>query len=142
MHPVPVAEGACRRLTAAPPVSAIREAARLAVEAGSLRSVARAIGMSPMGLKHFLEGRRPYSATVRKLNAWYVVHQADSRGFSADAARGALALLLDGVPEPQRARGSALLLDDLRRFHQTVNTRPPDWLEALLAEFRAESGLD
>ncbi|HEX8831800.1 MAG TPA: hypothetical protein VF705_11570, partial [Longimicrobium sp.] len=53
-------------------VEAIREAARLATEASSLRAVARAVGMSPMGLRHFLDGRRPYTVTLRKLTMWYV----------------------------------------------------------------------
>ncbi|HSU17288.1 hypothetical protein [Longimicrobium sp.] len=80
------------------PVEAIRQAARLATEATSLRAVARAVGMSPMGLKHFLDGRRPYSATLRKLNVWFVAHALEQQGFSEDAARAALTLLVDGTP--------------------------------------------
>ena len=39
-----------------PSVSTLREAVRQAVERDSLRSVAAQIGMSPMGLSHFLDG--------------------------------------------------------------------------------------
>jgi AcrR family transcriptional regulator len=113
------------------PVEAIRQAARLAVEATSLRSVARAVGMSPMGLKHFLEGRRPYSATLRKLNVWYVAHALEQQGFSEDAARAALALLLDGIPETGRDAAAAAVLDDLLRTHRHFGSRPPAWLVAL-----------
>ena len=113
------------------PIDAIRQAARLATEATSLRAVARAVGMSPMGLKHFLDGRRPYSATLRKLNVWFVAHSVDELGFTEDAARAALALLLDGIPESGRDEASAMLLEDLWRTHRHFGSRPPDWLTAL-----------
>src|SRR4051794_19038170 len=103
------------------PVDAIRDAARLAVEATSLRSVARAVGMSPMGLRHFLDGRRPYTATARKLGVWYVGWQSQQPGsLPADAARAALVLLLDGVPETGRGRGAAILLDAVERVHEEM----------------------
>jgi hypothetical protein len=112
-------------------VEAIRQAARLATEATSLRAVARAIGMSPMGLKHFLEGRRPYSATLRKLNVWFVAYASQEMGFGEDAARAALALLLDGIPEEGRDEAAEMLLDDLWRTHRHFGSRPPGWLTAL-----------
>lgn len=113
------------------PVDAIRQAARLATEATSLRAVARAVGMSPMGLKHFLEGRRPYSATLRKLNVWFVQHSAQQTGFTEAAARAALAILLDGIPDAGRDRAAAMVLDDLWRTHREFGSRPPAWLTAL-----------
>jgi hypothetical protein len=112
-------------------VEAIRQAARLATEATSLRAVARAVGMSPMGLRHFLDGRRPYSATLRKLNVWFVAHSVDELGFSEDAARAALAVLLDGVPESGRDQAAAMLLEDLWRTHRHFGSHPPAWLTAL-----------
>jgi hypothetical protein len=113
------------------PVDAIRQAARLATEATSLRAVARAVGMSPMGLKHFLEGRRPYSATLRKLNVWFVQHSVQQTGFTEDAARAALTILLDGIPDAGRGRAAAMVLDDLWRTHREFGSRPPAWLTAL-----------
>jgi hypothetical protein len=50
----------------------IRNSVQQAVQEGSLRSVARQIAMSPMGLQHFLNGVTPYRATARKLRRWYV----------------------------------------------------------------------
>jgi hypothetical protein len=120
------------------PVAAIREEARLAVEATSLRSVARAIGMSPMGLKHFLEGRSPYSATTRKLNAWYVAHRAQRPGFDASAARAALVVLTDGIPEQRRPRAEAVILQDVWAMHGEAGTRPPAWLVELRGELGGE----
>jgi hypothetical protein len=113
------------------PVEAIRQAASLATEATSLRAVARAVGMSPMGLKHFLDGRRPYSATLRKLNVWFVTHAQEQRGFSEDAARAALALLVDGIPDSGRDGATAAIVDDLWRSHRQFGSRPPAWLAAL-----------
>ena len=113
------------------PIEAIRQAARLATEATSLRAVARAVGMSPMGLKHFLEGRRPYSATLRKLNVWFVAHSVEQLGFGEDAARAALAVLLDGIPEEGRDEATRTVLDDLWRTHRHFSSRPPQWLVAL-----------
>lgn len=53
-------------------VSLLRESAARAIEETSLRAVARAIGMSPMGLQHFVNGTRPYRGTLRKINLWYL----------------------------------------------------------------------
>ncbi|HEX2204448.1 MAG TPA: hypothetical protein VHG91_14150 [Longimicrobium sp.] len=112
-------------------LDAIRDAARLAVEATSLRAVARAVGMSPMGLRHFLDGRRPYSATFRKLTAWYVTHAAARHEHSEGSARAALALLLDGVPEGRREAAAAELLETLERLHRESGLGPPGWLARL-----------
>ena len=115
-------------------VEAIREAVRLAIEATSLRAVARAVDMSPMGLKHFAAGTQPYSATFRKLTAWYAVHQAEAGGFSVDSVRGALVLMTDGLPESARGRATAAILDELLKLHAELRTRPPAWLTTLRAE--------
>jgi hypothetical protein len=115
-------------------VDVIREAARLAVEATSLRAVARAIGMSPMGLKHFLAGTRPYRATERKLIAWYVVYQTESGGFSIETVRSSLEVLTEGIPIAQRERAQGRLLDEVRGVHEALGTRPPGWLRLLLDE--------
>ena len=119
-------------------VDAIREAARLAVEARSLRAVARAIGMSPMGLKHFLSGTRPYRATERKLIAWYMVYQAESSGFPVDAARRSLEVLTEGIPADRRGRAQGGLLHHVRDVHEDLGTRPPGWLRLLLEERESE----
>ena len=115
-------------------VEAIRAAVRLAVEATSLRSVARDVGMSPMGLKHFAAGTQPYSATFRKLTAWYAVHRAEAGGFSVDAVRSALVLLTDGIPESGRGRANAVILGAVAKLHAELGTRPPAWLAMLRAD--------
>jgi hypothetical protein len=96
--------------------------------------VARAIGMSPMGLKHFVEGTQPYSATFRKLTAWYVVYRAESGGFDADTVRGALVVLTDGIPETRRGHAARVLLGEIAKLHDELGTRPPEWLGTLRGE--------
>ena len=116
------------------PVDAIRDALKLAVEATSLRSVAREVGMSPMGLRNFVSGRSltSYSATVRKLNAWYVTHAATRGVFSSEtSARAAIVLLLEAISEDRRPRVAADLLDWLAERHREIGVPPADWLGKL-----------
>lgn len=116
------------------PIGAIRNAASAAVRATSLRSVASAVDMSPTGLRHFLNGRTPYPATLRKLKAWYVRYQLSRREFSADVAQAGVAVLLEAIPEDQLAGATRQLLDALREIHRERGVAPPLWLEALGVE--------
>src|SRR5215213_9087765 len=116
------------------PVDEIREAARLAVEATSLRSVARAVGLSPMGLKNFLDGRTPYSATRRKLNTWYVVHGDGRPEFGESLARASIAVLLEGISEPQRDDAARRLIGSLEAIYDEKKAHPPAWLARLKDE--------
>ena len=54
------------------PVASLRAEIGLAIESTSLRSVAREVGMSPMGLRNFVAGTTPYPPTWRRLNDWYL----------------------------------------------------------------------
>jgi hypothetical protein len=111
-------------------LEAIREAARLATEAGSLRRVARQIGLSPMGLRHFLDGRRPYQATLRKLTIWYVAH-GEQHGAGETVIRAAMSLMLEGLPEDGREPGEQALLAVVEQMHRRAGTQPPSWVITL-----------
>jgi hypothetical protein len=114
------------------PVEAIREAARRAVAQTSLRAVARAIPMSPMGLQHFINGTSPYRGTLRKLTAWYV-NRTGSRGeFSEETVRAALAILLDGIADERQPAARVQLLSLLVQQHEKAGTEAPAWLLAML----------
>lgn len=119
-------------------VESIRGAARLAIEATSLRAVARDVGMSPMGLKHFVAGTQPYSATYRKLLAWYAVHQADAGGSSVESVRAGLQLMTNDLPEPSRGEGIAILLAAAWTHRAEIGVRQPGWLVALRAEHESD----
>lgn len=119
-------------------VEAIREAARHATQATSLRAVARQVGMSPMGLKHFLEGRRPYKATLRKLTVWFIAHGLQ-RGVGPDVIRAAISLMLEGLPADGHEPGEQALLAVVAQMHRRAGTQPPAWLPELRDE-NADTG--
>ncbi len=116
------------------PIEAIREAARRAVSEQSLRAVARAIPMSPMGLQHFINGTSPYRSTLRKLTAWYVNRGASRGEFSEDTVLAALAILLDGLPDEQQPTARAELLDRIAVLYEGAGTEVPAWLKRLRRE--------
>ncbi|HLL47122.1 MAG TPA: hypothetical protein VK399_10435 [Longimicrobiaceae bacterium] len=67
----------------------------------SLRSVARAVGMSATGLSKLLAGGQPYRRTLTKLRAWKTQSPGGESGVTEKAA---LETLLQCVPERRRAR--------------------------------------
>jgi transcriptional regulator with XRE-family HTH domain len=67
----------------------------------SLRSVARAVGMSPSGLSKVLAGAQPYRHTLNKLRAWQARRGAGEPSITDKAA---LETLLRRVPERRRSR--------------------------------------
>ncbi len=119
-------------------VEVIREAVRLAVEARSLRAVAREVRMSPMGLRHVLNGRNPYKATLRKLTLWFITHGGEA-GAPLDVIRAAIHTLLEGLPDSGRASGTHALLAVVEQMHRTAGTQPPPWLAILQSERGDES---
>ena len=82
-------------------VHTLRRALTGSVSASSLRQVARDVGMSPTGLKNLLDGARPYSATRRKLECWYVRggHMPD-----VHSALSALEVLVQDVAPDERTQ--------------------------------------
>ncbi|HEX5872393.1 MAG TPA: hypothetical protein VFY65_18315 [Longimicrobium sp.] len=111
------------------PLDAIRDATARAVASTSLRSVARDMGMTAMGLRAFLHGGDPRAATLRKLNEWYVREAARTREVSAETVEAALIILLDFFPEDKAGELRRRLLDVLRTAHQENGTDPPRWLK-------------
>ena len=98
------------------PVEAIRREAELARDVGSLRRVAREIGITPMGLRYFLLNQGKQQArTVRKLNEWYVRRMATRPPEGEDEARAALTILAGFYPEAERFRVLSGFLDSFER---------------------------
>jgi hypothetical protein len=116
----------------------LRESAQARVENTSLRSVAREIGMSPTGLKKFLQGTAPYSPTLRRLRNWYVQYAAVQSGeVQTQDATAALAVLVhDLSPDPRRAAAGCVLDCVSRGYDQSGKTRPV-WLNELRAHYEA-----
>jgi hypothetical protein len=108
----------------------------MACEAASLRSVAREVGMTPMGLRAFIRGGKPQERTLRKLNVWYTQRIANRTPEGEDAARAALAVLGGLYPLEDRVRVEVRVLDVMEDEFRQCGITPPPWLPALRAELR------
>ena len=121
------------------PVEAIRREAELARDAASLRSVAREIGVTPMGLRYFLLNQGKLQArTVRKLNEWYVRRMATRPPEGEDEARAALTILAGYYPQARRFRVLSRFLDSMEREFRDSGMEPPAWLEKLREEIQQD----
>lgn len=117
-------------------VETLREAARLYVDATSLRHAARGIGMSPTGLRGFLDGADPYMKTARKLAEWYVREaQNQPTQLTAETAVAALDLLTKHLPVARREAAAAELVAVLHRHGTDGSAEPPGWLRELRATY-------
>jgi hypothetical protein len=116
----------------------LRETAAARVENTSLRSVAREIGMSPTGLKKFLQGTAPYSPTLRRLRNWYVHYAAVQSGevLTQDATAAIAVLVHDLSPDPRRVAAGCVLDCVTRGYDQSGKTRPV-WINELRAHYEA-----
>ena len=115
-----------------PPIGTLRQAARLYVDATSLRHAARDIGMSPTGLRGFIDGADPYVKTTRKLTEWYIREiQSRNAELSRESAAAALSLLVKHFPEVEREPTTDELLAVLERRGRETSTPRPVWLADL-----------
>ena len=111
-------------------VGILRDAARRAIEAGTLRTAARDIGMSPTGLSRFLEGGTPYRGTARKLTTWYVRWTARQGGrLDDESASAALSLLVQDLPIAARSEAVHEILEVLRRRLSAAEVALPSWMQ-------------
>lgn len=125
-------------MNAATSVATLRQAVRNEVATTSLRNVSRQAGMSATGLHKFLEGGKPYTATRRRLERWYVLHGPGRLG-TALTAPAALAVLRDLVQDlaPARHRGALeLAVKHLEAAYASARLAEPAWL----GEVRLEVG--
>jgi hypothetical protein len=109
------------------------------VERTSLRRVAAEIGMSPTGLKKFLQGTDPYSPTVRRLRSWFVEHaDQDENPLRVEEADAALSVLVHDLPPDPRRHTAGGVLDCLGTGYDMAGRGRPAWV----AELRARYGPD
>jgi hypothetical protein len=119
------------------PLATLRQEVAHAVEAASLRGVARQVGLSAPSLGAFLEGAVPRRSTRRKLQSWYL-RRVPPEGASAEVAGAVLALMLDSLREPRRARVRRRVLEVIGEAHRAAGAPPPPWISALLDEGRTD----
>ncbi|MEX2281697.1 MAG: hypothetical protein WEE89_04320 [Gemmatimonadota bacterium] len=121
-----------KRIALAP----IRRTLAHRIEAGSLRAVAKQVGMSPSGLQKFIDGSQPYSATRRRLERWYVRESGYRAQLTAESARAALSILGHDLPAEARAKLHAELIAVLEASYHTGSQELPRWLKRLKSEIR------
>lgn len=102
------------------------------VDNTSLRRVARQLGMSPAGLRQFLDGAAPYTPTLRRLRRWYPRHAARAAGnVDPGDAAAALTLLLHELAPAPRGQVAARILETLARAYEASGKTRPEWIEEL-----------
>ena len=113
-----------------PSLDAMREAAQRAVDASTLREVARQIGTTHYALGRFLAGGRrpPHEGTRRKIRAWYERTQAPH------AMAKALTGMLETVPPEMRDDAMRELAMTVERVHRAAGVEPPGWVTELLGD--------
>lgn len=117
------------------PVRVLRLAAREAMERTSSRAVARDVDMSPLGLREFIAGAEPRSATIRKLTAWYIrqrEHGSDPP-VDAETAEAAIAFLLEHIPAQHRGDVRAALIELIDTEGNRQGAVTPAWLRQMNA---------
>ncbi|HEU4454941.1 MAG TPA: hypothetical protein VFR81_17895 [Longimicrobium sp.] len=108
----------------------LRETAARAVEATSLRGVARLVGLSAMGLRDFIRGQKePRGSTLRKVERWYFAHGAPYRAaIDEETVRAAFSAVLAPVAEKSRDRRLAQLLEALAGIYRDEGIPLPPWM--------------
>src|SRR5438876_4476389 len=123
---------ASRRSVPTLPVPLLRDAIGREVARMSLRSAAQAIAVSPNGLRNFLNGSAPRSATRAKLERWLSSQQRVTRPPNI----GQLVRLLDelsGDLSPQQTmRLGREIAGLLAAAYETRRLSPPRWVQQFL----------
>ncbi|HEU0299440.1 MAG TPA: hypothetical protein VFR37_08305 [Longimicrobium sp.] len=110
----------------------LRAAVAERVERTSLRSAAREIGMSPTGLKKFLDGNMPYTKTIHRLRAWYVHHAADRQEVTSDDdAFAALRVLVHDLPPGTQSQTVEAMLHCIEQGYVITRRPVPAWVEQM-----------
>jgi hypothetical protein len=116
----------------------MREAVMEHVERTSLRTAAREIGMSPSGLKKFLDGNMPYTKTIHRLRRWYLQHVAQGREeLSDEDAFAALRVLVYDLPPGTQAQTVDAMLHCMEQSYARSRRETPPWI----AEMRDRYGI-
>lgn len=117
-------------------LAVLRQALRAEVGARSLRHVSRQVGMSPAGLQKFVEGARPYTATRRKLERWYLLHGPGrlAKGLTGGSALTILRVLVQDLAPARHRQTIEELVKSLGAAYRSARLPEPAWLPELRAE--------
>lgn len=116
-------------------VEQLRAFAAARVEADGLRSVARAVGVEPNGLKYFLGGGAPRSTTRRKFEDWYLrTTAAMADGPQGPTEATALSVLVREVPAARRQEAFRRAVVFYQQLYDSMELPRPRWLQRLVKE--------
>ena len=122
------------------PVPLLRDAVARETARLSLRQAAAQISLSPNGVRNFLNGSAPRSATRAKLERWLSSQQRVTRPPNI----GQLVRLLDelsGDLSPQQTmRLGREIAGLLAAAYETRRLSPPRWVQQFLQQYRARRG--
>jgi hypothetical protein len=128
-----------RRSPVGPTTERIRQTAEVRVRETSLRQVAYRIGISPMGLKKFLDGASPYEPNRRKLADWFLRDES-RRDEPQDATVAAIALgmVLRDLPKEMRRKAVGPTVELVESFYAGSQAPRPGWLNGLREQLARE----
>ena len=110
----------------------LRETVALRVQATSLRTVARQVGMSPAALEKFLAGETPYSRSRQRLQEWWAREAARPRAdLSPEGVEVAIGALVRDLPPEHRVEAIHRVVAALRRIYGEQGAQTPAWLAGL-----------
>ena len=113
-----------------PSIQRLRDLADAQVRLTSLRQVATQVGLSPTGLRKFLNGADPHSRTRGKLLSWFVrLTAAEADGLDADSAIAALTILTAGLTPENRKQVVENVVRSLESAYDAQSRPHPSWLK-------------
>jgi hypothetical protein len=119
----------------------LRETVAVRVQATSLRTVARQVGMSPAGLEKFLAGETPYSRSRQRLQEWWVREAAKPRSdLTAEGVEVAIGALVRDLPPEHRVEAIRRVVATLRRLYAAEGAPEPPWLAGLVELWPVQPG--
>jgi hypothetical protein len=116
-------------------VALLRDVVRRAVEASTLRRVAREIGVSAPGLALFIDGAVPREQSLDRYRSWFLqTSTARAGSVSKETVLLAIGVLLQSLPPNAQERTRSQLMRMLLRAHDRSRIAPPEWLRDEVAD--------
>jgi hypothetical protein len=106
----------------------LRALARRFTYASSLRHVAGLVGMSPEGLRRFLDGGTPAPRTRRRLVTLSRMEAVEEDGMADASARVALACAVGHLPAAERYAAARELREVVARRSRAAGVAVPGWV--------------
>lgn len=118
------------------PISLLRDGTAREAARYSLRRVAREVGMSPNGLRDFLQGATPRSATRAKLERWLADQGTETRPPNVGQFVHLLNQLAVDLSPDQKTQFGRAIGQLLVESYETRRLSAPRWVQALLRHYR------